>query len=98
MFVLISVMVTVTPGSTRPDASLTLPSRDPFTAWPAATADDARTSRTIVANTPTVRRKRRPMNPPYVDRRGVQSILRGHAAVKDALRARSAESATTRAR
>src|SRR5256885_43441 len=61
MFVLTSVMVTVTPGRTEPDASLTLPSRDPFTACAAARADDARTSATIVPHTPSVRPQRRPI-------------------------------------
>src|SRR4051812_37771095 len=86
MFVLTSVIVTVTPGSTRPDASLTLPSRDPFTACAAATADDARTSRTIVPHAASVRPQRRYMNPPYVEPTWRQSLSRVHATVKDGLR------------
>src|SRR5215813_9541841 len=61
MLVLTSVIVTVTPGRTSPDASLTLPSRDPFTACAAAGADDARTSTTIVPHTPGVYPQRRPI-------------------------------------
>src|SRR4029453_8328859 len=64
MLVFTSVIVTVTPGSARPDSSTMLPSRPPFTAWAPAMAAPSTTKATAIALTPSARLTRRLMNPP----------------------------------
>src|ERR1051325_10949072 len=52
MFVLTSVIVTVAPGRTRPDVSVTLPTSEPLTAWALAPADqETTTARDTTAHT-----------------------------------------------
>src|SRR5216110_396553 len=69
MFVFTSVMVTATPGSTRPDESLTLPTSDPLTACAAAAIGQASASATTDTHTAARRVPRRTMSHPPYERR-----------------------------
>src|SRR6267143_3231612 len=62
MFVLTSVIVTVTPGSANPDGSTILPTRPPLTAWASATRAHSRTSAAADRHTTRARLEKRSMS------------------------------------
>src|SRR5438046_737329 len=62
MFVFTSVIVTLTPGNAKPDASTMLPTRPPLTAWALTVVEHATTSAAADTHAASVRPKRRAMS------------------------------------